>query len=229
MAGEDSMDTGRGPGVGALLRRIRRTADLSQRQLADGLGVARSSVARAETGERDLPASVLARAAELAGLRLALVDGSGAEVAGMDPEAVRDAGGRHFPAHLDPRHGDIWWWHGSERYSRERPRYTFDRDRTERDERRAVDGIPVDHQPPRPGDSLEERARVRREAALARQAAEHRRRFEEAGQRGWTAPWTPTCTCPPDCDELLFPTRPLTAAQNAVPHIDECPCRCDIA
>src|SRR3954447_1421931 len=109
MAGEDPVDTGHGRGIGALLRRIRRTADLSQRQLADGLGVARSTVARAETGERDLPATVLARAAELAGLRLALGDGTGAEVAGMDPDAIRDAGGRHFPAHLDPRHGDIWW------------------------------------------------------------------------------------------------------------------------
>ena len=56
--------------LGAMLRRIRRTADLSQRQLTDALGVARSTVARAEIGERDMPVGLLARAVQLAGLEL---------------------------------------------------------------------------------------------------------------------------------------------------------------
>ena len=51
--------------LGALLRRIRRTADLSQRQLADALGVSRSTGARAELGERDMSVGHLARAVQL--------------------------------------------------------------------------------------------------------------------------------------------------------------------
>jgi hypothetical protein len=39
----------------------------------------------------------------------------------------------------------------------------------------------------------------------------------------------PICTCSPHCDELLFPSAPLPARQNAVPHVANCPCRCDIA
>ena len=212
------------------MRRIRRTADLSQRELARALGLSTGAVAQAETGRRDMPATVLARAAAIAGLRLALVDDTGAEVPGMDGDAVRDRGGRHFPAHLDTRHGDVWWWHGSERHSRDRPRYTFDRDRAERDDRRAWDGTPPDHQLPRPGDSLGDRARARQEARSGPPAGRPRTAWSRSGVGGGCPPpWTPTCTCPPACDDLLFPEGPLPAGQNAVPHVDECPCRCDIS
>jgi transcriptional regulator with XRE-family HTH domain len=217
----------------ALLRRIRRTADLSQRELAGALGVAGSTVARAETGERDLPVTVLARAAEVAGLRLGLLDADGQEVAGMSLDAVRDRAGRLFPAHLDPRHGDVWWWHGSHRYSRDRPRYTFDRDRRERDDRRATDGTPADHQRPHPGDSLAERARVREEAAAAREAERRAgveaRYLAERRLAGWPDLWSPVCSCPPGCEELLFSEEPLTPRQQAVPHLDDCTCRCDVS
>src|SRR3954466_14435010 len=84
--------------LSALLRRIRRTADLSQGELADALGVARSTVARAELGQRDLPTGVLVRAAGLAGLRVVLLDAAGDEVPGMDEDTVRDRAGRHLPA-----------------------------------------------------------------------------------------------------------------------------------
>jgi len=36
------------------LRRIRRSADLSQRELADACGVSQSVVARAEAGQREV-------------------------------------------------------------------------------------------------------------------------------------------------------------------------------
>ncbi|MFD2091606.1 helix-turn-helix domain-containing protein, partial [Blastococcus deserti] len=72
------------------LRRIRRLADRSQRELAVELELSKSAIAAAESGRRDLPVSALARAAALAGLRLALLDADGAEVAGMAPDAVRD-------------------------------------------------------------------------------------------------------------------------------------------
>ena len=215
--------------LGALLRRIRRAADLSQRELAQHLGLSPTSVAQAETGRRDLPATVLMRAAGLAGLRVALLDGGGAEVTGMASDAVRDRSGRHFPAHLDTRHGDQDWWHGSERYSRTRPWYTYDRDRGARDRLRADLGTPADHRTPQPGDGPEARARARRDAAWAARAAEHRRWTEEQRRRGFPDTWAPTCTCPADCDDLLFATSPLTARQNAVPHVDDCACRCDVA
>jgi transcriptional regulator with XRE-family HTH domain len=219
--------------LGTLVRRIRRAADLSQREMARALGVSAGAVAQAETGARDLPSTVLARAAELAGLRLGLLDAEGREVAGMSPDAVRDRADRLFPAHLDPRHGDVWWWHGSHRYSRERPRYTFDRDRRERDDRRSTDGTPTDHQRPRPGDSLAERATARTEAAAAREA--ERRASAEAVYReqrrlaGWPDLWSPVCSCPPGCDDLLFSEAPLTPRQQAVPHLDDCGCRCDVS
>ena len=94
-----------------MLRRIRRAADLSQRELAARIGISKSAVAAAESGRAGLDVRVLARAAVLAGLRLVLVDTEGREVVGMDPDAVCDRGGRLFPAHLDTRYGDEEWWY----------------------------------------------------------------------------------------------------------------------
>ena len=85
------------------LRRIRRTADCSQRELADHLGVSKATVAAVETGARDLSSELLVRAADLAGLRVALVDAGGQEVPVMSGPAARDRAGRRFPAHLDTR------------------------------------------------------------------------------------------------------------------------------
>ena len=215
--------------LGALVRRIRRTADLSQRELARALDTSVGAVAQAETGRRDLPATVLARAAQLAGIRLALLDPAGQEVPGMAADAVRDRGGRHFPAHLDTRYGDQGWWHGEERYSREAPWYTFDRRRDWRDEWRAEAGTPPDHQEPRPGDSPEARAQARRTAAAVRRAAAHRQSAAERRRRGLPSAWTPTCACPPACDELLFAPEGVSPRHRAEPHVDDCPCRCDIA
>jgi transcriptional regulator with XRE-family HTH domain len=214
-----------------LLRRIRRAADCSQRELARRLGISATAVAQAETGTRDLPTSVLVRAAELAGLRVGLLDTDGREVPGMAPDAVRDRSGRHYPAHLDTRYGDQLWWHG-QRYTRVRPWYTFDRRRDWRDAFRTADGTPPDHQVPRPGDSPQERAWARQEAARAartERAARAQEAVRERWRRGIFEDLDPTCNCPPECEELLFPSAPLPARLNAVPHVEDCPCRCDIA
>ena len=217
--------------LGALVRRIRRTADLSQRQLAHALGVSIGAVAEAETGRRDLPATVLARAAGLAGLRLGLLDADGREVVGMTPHGVRDRADRRYPAHLDVRDGEQDWWHGNERYSRERPWYTFDRDRAYRDRFRQAMGTPSDHQEPRPGDSPAVRARVRRAVALLE--ADERRAAAVAERRRlgivFDGADDPVCTCPAACEELLFAEEPLPARLQAVPHVQDCVCRCDIA
>jgi len=181
------------------LRRIRRSADLSQRELAARLSVSKSAIAAAEKAVGGLDARVLARAAELAGLRLALLDGAGAEVTAMAGGAVRDGAGRHFPAHLDTRDGTIDWWHGRERYSRDQPRYTFDRVREIRDIWREWLGTPDDHQLPPPGDTPAQRTRTPRSVQLPPE-------------------WV--CTCPPGCAELDQGERPV--------HAPECPCGCDV-
>jgi transcriptional regulator with XRE-family HTH domain len=181
------------------LRRIRRLADLSQRQLAAPCGLSQSAVAQAESGRRDLPVGALTRAAEQAGLRLALLDAAGHEVAGMSPDAVRDLCGRRFPAHLDTHFADEREGRYEHRYDRRRPWFTVDVDRAARDALRRRLGTPVDHHPARPGDSPQERRARRQEAA--RQRREEARRSRLA----WVQPRLPdefTCRCPPTCDEL---------------------------
>ena len=84
-----------------LMRRIRRLADLSQRDLARELGVGKSVVARWEIGQTCPSTDQLHAAAGLAGLRIALVDADGDEVAPMSYAAEPDRAGRYQPAHLD--------------------------------------------------------------------------------------------------------------------------------
>jgi transcriptional regulator with XRE-family HTH domain len=203
-----------------LLRRVRRIADLSQRELAVAVGISPSAVGSAESGARDLPLSVVARIAEVAALRLALVDGDGREIDGMAENSVRDTAGRRLPAHLDPRYSDDRWWHGPDRKYRTQPRYTFDRRRDVRDWNRERVGIPDDHQLPQPGDSPEQRAEERRRARSAARTQERERRFlagEFAGVREAFS-----CTCPTGCDDL--------DDRSGTPvHADACRCHCDIA
>lgn len=210
------------PDLSGLLRRVRRAADLSQRELAARIGVSKSAVAAVESGRAGLDVRALARAAELAGLRLALLDAEGQEVAGMDPGAVRDRGGRLFPAHLDTRHGDEEWWYTCQDHGhdREQPWYTFDRARRMRDRYRARDGVPDDHQLPRPGDSPWERAQARRDAHWRAVAEERQRRFL-AGEFAHVDPGL-TCSCPPACDEV-------DDGSGLPRHAADCTCGCDLA
>jgi len=200
------------------LRRIRRRADLSQRELARAIQAAKSTIAAAESGAAGLDVRVFARAAAAADLRLALLDPDGQEVTGMDEAAVRDMAGRRFPAHLDTRYGDEDWWHGDERYARPQPWYTFDRLRYTRDHWRGRIGTPDDHQLPRPGDSPQERRAARQRAAWLRHQEEVRRR---PAARDAGSGWDFECTCPPRCDELDDRSgRPF--------HAEDCPCSCDL-
>jgi HTH-type transcriptional regulator/antitoxin HipB len=208
-----------GPDLAGMLRRIRRQADLSQREMAARCGVAPSVIAHAEAGRRGLPVQVLVSAAALAGLRLALVDEDGREIAGMAGDAVRDKGNRRFPAHLDTRYSDEDWWHGPHRYDRDQPWYTFDRDRRTRDTWRRSRGTPEDHQRPRPGDSPADRVAAHRLEFLRHTAAERERAFL-AGELS-RLPQIFTCTCPPDCDTT-------DAVTGALVHAEGCPCSCDL-
>jgi transcriptional regulator with XRE-family HTH domain len=205
------------PDVPGLLRRLRRRADLSQRQLAAAVGVSKSTLAAVEVGAGRLDVRLLARAAELAGLRLALLDADGCEVGGMADDTVRDSAGRRFPAHLDTRLSDEGWWHGPERYSRRQPTYSFDRDRHRRDAVRSRAGVPDDHRQPRRGDSPAERAAARRDEIRRTQRAEWERR-RDAGELAPLPAWV--CDCPPGCPEDEAGVRQE--------HTADCVCRCDL-
>jgi transcriptional regulator with XRE-family HTH domain len=91
-----------------LVRRARRAADLSQRDLAARLGVSQSTVARWETGAASPALSIVEQMLALGGLRLGLTDDRGESVAPMREDAARDRAGRRFPAHVDPR-AATWW------------------------------------------------------------------------------------------------------------------------
>jgi len=103
MTEEAESDPAAGLLAPGMVRRIRRMLDLSQRELAEGLGVAQARVARWETGTVSPDLETVVRLADLAGLRLTLVDAAGAAVEPMAGDALRDRAGRRFPAHLDGR------------------------------------------------------------------------------------------------------------------------------
>lgn len=91
-----------------LIRRVRRLAKLSQRELAHDLGVSQSAVAKWETGRTAPSARMLTRILDRAQLRLVAVRRDGEPVPAMRPVAARDAGGRRYPAHTF-----VWaegWW-----------------------------------------------------------------------------------------------------------------------
>lgn len=91
-----------------LVRRVRRIAGMSQRELAEALGVGQSSVGRWEQGQGSLSAAVLERMAALAGLTLALVDPDGTPVRPMREDAAHDVLGRRMPAHAEAER-PAWW------------------------------------------------------------------------------------------------------------------------
>jgi transcriptional regulator with XRE-family HTH domain len=94
--------------ISGLVRRVRRLAKLSQRELAHDVGVSQSAVAKWETGRTTPSARMLARILDVAQLRLVAVGLEGEQVAPMKPVAARDAAGRRYPAHTF-----VWaegWW-----------------------------------------------------------------------------------------------------------------------
>ncbi|HET9518471.1 MAG TPA: helix-turn-helix transcriptional regulator [Actinoplanes sp.] len=120
--------------VSGLVRRARRIADLSQRELAEAAQTSRGAVAKAETGALVPSLPWLLRVFAVAGLHLVVVDSDGHVVRPMgDWDDTRDGAERRYPSHLDtildPRPGE--WW--ADVYGLVRPPETFHRDRAARD------------------------------------------------------------------------------------------------
>ena len=86
--------------VAGYVARVRRMADLSQRELAQEAGVGQATVARWESGG-SISVDALMRVLQLGGLSLQVVDEHGDIVPPFCSDAVRDNAGRRFPAHLD--------------------------------------------------------------------------------------------------------------------------------
>jgi transcriptional regulator with XRE-family HTH domain len=152
--GVDNEETDQCVDLGALLRALRRKADLSQRELAARAGVPASTVARIESGQAADPKfRTIERLVRAAGGGLAVGDPPAGEPDEAEPdeaepdENVRDAVGRRYPAHLDTREvrtakdwSGAWWayWYDlpRERWPVRAPEVTYDLDRGRRDRRR---------------------------------------------------------------------------------------------
>jgi transcriptional regulator with XRE-family HTH domain len=123
--------------IAGLIRRARRIADLSQRELATRAGTSHVTVGRIEAGNLTPSLRLFQRLIGAAHLSLVVVDGDGQIVLPMrDREDLRDGADRRYPSHLDtivfpgPGH----WW--ADVYGLARPPETFHRDRSTRDMRR---------------------------------------------------------------------------------------------
>lgn len=188
--------------------RSRRLADLSQRDLADRLGLSKTLIGRLEAGTAPTPTHLLVRILALAGLRLVVVDAQGDDVQPVPVDVVRDNAGRRFPAHLDvapPEEVPAFRWQFP-RYDRLPARGWYHL-RRERDQLREERGVASDH--PTVAELSEysrefrdRRAARARQAALLRRAARPRTDLE--------------CICPDEC----------WVSRACLP---ECPCQCEPA
>lgn len=99
--------------VGAVLRAARQVARLSQRELADELGVSKSTVARLEAGG-GASVTLVDVALRTMGCALVGVGPDGLPLRALTWEPHRDRGGRRYPAHLNVRPVEIpmrdWWY-----------------------------------------------------------------------------------------------------------------------
>jgi transcriptional regulator with XRE-family HTH domain len=159
--------------LSGIVRRVRRAADLSQRELAERAGLSRTLVAAIETGTRTPSLRALIRILAAAQYRLVAVDGQGRLVLPLEVwQDTADGAGRRYPAHLDtildPVFGD-WWADG---FGLARPPETFRRNRARRDYERRVS-------------QWEVRVQKFRNAPRPRPPTEWRRLDEYEDDEGW--------------------------------------------
>ena len=194
--------------VAGHLVKARRVADLSQRELADVLGVSQPTVARWEAGAVQPTVDDVVRIVSLAGHRLTVVDDCGEPVRPMPAEVVRDNAGRRFPAHLDVVPADERPVDGvGPRLDRLPARAGYSL-RPARDEATAP-GVGAGRAPDHPTEfELEVRRQVRR------QVSRLPRSFSSDLPVPLVQPDLLDCTCPIDCED-----------GGACP--ESCPCRCE--
>jgi transcriptional regulator with XRE-family HTH domain len=142
-----------------LIRKARRIADLSQRELARRARISSTTVGRVEAGTLVPSLQTLEQMLNAARLLLVVVDADGRVVRPMQIwQDVFDGADRLYPAHLDtildPRFGE--WW--ADTYGLARPPETFRRNRRIRDAERRRSQWEVrvaqyrnDPPPPEPG------------------------------------------------------------------------------
>jgi transcriptional regulator with XRE-family HTH domain len=133
LTGQSEDDVDGFPAAG-FVRRARRIADASQRELAAAAGVSQATVSRIEAGNQMPSLRLFLQLLAVAGLRVAVVDAERRIVLPMAEWGdTRDGAERQYPAHLDtildPETGE--WW--GDVYGLVRPPETFWRDREARD------------------------------------------------------------------------------------------------
>ena len=123
-----------GYALSEIVRRVRRTADLSQRELARFARVSPATVGAVETAGLTPSLRTLIRILLAANYQLVAVDADGRLVLPLLVwDDVADLAGRRLPAHLDtildPKYGE--WW--ADVYGLTAPPETFRRNRAYRD------------------------------------------------------------------------------------------------
>jgi transcriptional regulator with XRE-family HTH domain len=118
--------------IPGIVRRIRRMADLSQRELAGATGLSQATIAGIETGQLVPSLLALTRILGAADCELAVLDEQGERVQPYDGDGLRDRGRRRYPAHLDVYpvgpNGQGWWGQNTvQDYVRPMPTHTFGR------------------------------------------------------------------------------------------------------
>lgn len=173
--------------------RARRLGDLSQRDLAEKVGLVQSGIVDIEGGRRQVSVPLFVRMLKAADHRLCVVDADGVEVGPVAPDIVRDNAGRRFPAHLDLTHPDQLPPERirSPRYDRE-PAKAWYHLRDTRDRLRENAGPEVLGDHPTPAE-LRERRRARMDE-VRRQT-----RARSAERRATTGVLDPVCDCETGC------------------------------
>jgi transcriptional regulator with XRE-family HTH domain len=138
MANSEQLQVGGYP-LASIIRRVRRAADMSQRELADHAAVSPSVIAEIETGALVPALATFNRVLGAANYELVVVDQRGRLVLPLEVwQDVADGSGRRYPAHLDtildPVFGE-WWADG---FGLTRPPETFRRNRAYRDYERRL-------------------------------------------------------------------------------------------
>jgi transcriptional regulator with XRE-family HTH domain len=127
---QDPLHTAPLPPPPALLRAARHYADLSKRELALRAGVGKSVVGDIESGRVAKPTfDLMVRLVAATGLQVRVIDRCAMPVTTRPLDCALDAGGRHWPGHLDVveiRGEDDWWFSKRRPGQRPLPEFTAD-------------------------------------------------------------------------------------------------------